>query len=441
MKSWYENIEWIGDYRFPLEHNGKDCREILTEWMSDYVGRIQNCSILQKDDIARIETFSRGLIECYDLYLNSKFPEAYSTFNCLMDSVKDFLLYVDIGKKDYRCNMIDSYYRIIPDKETHNYQYMLHIPLKKRYVASTNRFSIPGMPCSYLASELTLCWYECGMPVTFQMAKYDINLDTANGKELLRLDINPLQTAISLRSQFYNNISEEDVKEYIKSVCYTFPLVAACSVVVENKDVKFIEEYVLPQMLMAWIKSTTKVAGIRYNSDVKNELARNWCDYNIALPVRDDIADGYCGYLTSLFKNSMTETSETINMNVFTTDAFSTKIKSIEDFYYKVYWEQKHLKSNNLKQDLVDVDALGKIVDFTQNLLVLLGELKKEDTNWAYATVLTILNLSSWGKLIEERVEKVSPEVADMKREFVNLVLKFVEELSSRFRFIQYGEN
>lgn len=436
MKSWYENIEWIGDYRFPLEHNGKDCREILTEWVSDYVGRIQNCSILQKDDIARIETFSRGLIECYDLYLNSKFPEAYSTFNCLMDSVKDFLLYVDIGKKDYRCNMIDSYYRIIPDKETHNYQYMLHIPLKKRCLASTNRFSIPGMPCSYLASELTLCWYECGMPVTFQMAKYDINLNTANGKELLRLDINPLQTAVSLRSQFYNNNSEDDVKEYIKSVCYTFPLVAACSVVVENKNVKFIEEYVLPQMLMAWIKSTTKVAGIRYSSDVKNELARNWYNYNIALPVRDDIADGYCGYLTSLFKNSMTETSKTINMNVFTTDAFSTKIKSIEDFYYKVYWEQKHLKSNNLKQDLVDVDALGKIVDFTQNLLVLLGELKKEDTNWTYATVLTIFNLSSWGKLIEESVEKVSPEVADMKREFVNLVLKFVKELSSRFRFI-----
>lgn len=318
---------------------------------------------------------------------------------------------------------------------------MLHIPLKKRCLASTNRFSIPGMPCSYLASELTLCWYECGMPVTFQMAKYDINLDTANGKELLQLDINPLQTAVSLRSQFYNNNSEDDVKEYIKSVCYTFPLVAACSVVVENKNVKFIEEYVLPQMLMAWIKSTTKVAGIRYNSDVKNELARNWYDYNIALPVRDDIADGYCGYLTSLFKNSMTETSKTINMNVFTTDTFSTKIKSIEDFYYKVYWEQKHLKSNNLKQDLIDVDALGKIVDFTQNLLVLLGKLKKEDTNWTYATVLTIFNLSSWGRLIEERVEKVSPEVADTKREFVNLVLKFVEELSSRFRFIQYGEN
>lgn len=440
MKSWYENIEWIGDYRFPLEHNGKDCREILTEWMSDYVGRIQNCSILQKDDITRIETFSRGLIECYDLYLNSKFPEAYSTFNCLMDSVKDFLLYVDIGKKDYRCNMIDSYYRIIPDKETHNYQYMLHIPLKKRCLASTNRFSIPGMPCSYLASELTLCWYECGMPVTFQMAKYDINLDTANGKELLQLDINPLQTAVSLRSQFYNNNSEDDVKEYIKSVCYTFPLVAACSVVVENKNVKFIEEYVLPQMLMAWIKSTTKVAGIRYNSDVKNTLARNWNAYNIAIPVRDNNAnDGYCRYLTSLFENGMNERSKTIEIKKYVLNN-NKQIELIEGFYYRVDRKRKHLKTNELNQDLVDVDALRKIVDFTQNLLVLLEQLEKEEVNLTYAMVMTISNLWTWGELVKNSIGAVSHEVDDIKKEFADIVLKFAKELENRFSYIQYGE-
>ena len=441
MNGWYENVKWIGDYRFPLEHKGKDCREILNEWMSEYVDKIKNCSVLQKSDIEKIETFSMGLLGCYDLYLDSKFPEAYSNFNCQMNSVKNHLLYTELGMRNYGCNIIDSYYRIRFGEKNYNYKEMLHIPLKSRHNAPTNRFSAPGMPCSYLASEKTLCWYECGMPITFQVAKYDVDLVNTKGKKLLQLDVNPLQTVVLLRSKFCNNDLEKVVKDYIISVCYTLPLIAACSVVVENKGVNFIAEYVLPQMLMVWVKSTTEVAGIRYNSDVKNELARNWHAYNIAVPVRNEGADdGYCRYLTSLFKNDMNENSKTIEIKKYILSN-GKQIEALEGFYYKVNLIRQLHKTNDPKQDIIDIDVVGKITDFTQNLLVLLNQVKKEDTNLTYAIVLTVSNLSNWGELIKNSIADVSPMVNDIRKEFSDLVLQLVKELSGKLSYIQDGED
>lgn len=440
MKNWYEDIKWIGNYRFPLEHKGKGYREIFNEWISEYIDKVKSCSVLQKSDIDKIEAFSMGLLRCYDLYLDSKISEAYDKFDCLMNSVKDLLFYVNVGQKNYGFSTMDRYYRIRAGEKNYSYKEMLHIPLKSRCFASINRFSVPGMPCSYLASELTLCWYECGMPLTFQMAKYDIDLDNAKGKNLLRLDINPLEIIRSIRHQFYHNASECDVKKYITSVCYTLPLLAACSVIVENKGVNFIAEYVLPQMLMVWIKSKTDIAGIRYNSAAKNELARNWNEYNVAIPVRDDNADGYCEYLTSLFRNDMREMSKTIEINKY---IFSNmeQIEMVREFYYKVNLTRQLHKTSDPKQDIADIDALGKISYFTQNLLILLEQLKNEDVDLTYAMVMTISNLYTWGELIENSIRSVSPEVDDMKQEFANIVITFVQELSSKFRNIRDGEN
>lgn len=440
MKNWYEDIKWIGNYRFPLEHKGKGYREILNEWISEYIDEIKSCGVLHKSDIDKIEAFSTGLLGCYDLYLDSKFSEAYNKFDCLMNSVKDLLFYVNVGQKNYGFSTMDSYYRIRAGEKNYSYKEMLHIPIKSRCFASTNRFSVPGMPCSYLASELTLCWYECGMPLTFQMAKYDIDFNNAKRKHLLRLDINPLEIIRSIRYQLDHNVSECYVKKYITSVCYTLPLLAACSVVVENKGVNFIAEYVLPQMLMVWIKSKTDIAGIRYNSAAKNELARNWNEYNVAIPVRDDNADGYCEYLISLFRNDMREMSKTIEINRCNFSN-SEQIETVREFYYKVNLTRQLHKTNDPKRDVDDIDVLEKISNFTQNLLILLEQLKKEDAYLTYAMVMTISNLYTWGNLVENSVKNVSPEVDDMKQEFANIVLTFVKELSSRFRYIRYGEN
>lgn len=435
METWDENIKWISEYRFPLQHKGKDYREVLSEWLSEYVEKVQDCSILQRSDIGKIKDFSMGLLECYDLYLNTKFLEAYSKFNCLMDSVKDFLLCIDIGKRRYDCDIMDSYYRIRLYEKSYSYQQMLHIPLKERHIASTNRFSAPGMPCSYLASETTLCWYECGMPVTFQVAKYDVDLDNAKEKKLLQLDINPLQIVKILRHSCLNH----DL-DYATSVCYTLPLVAACSVVVENKSAKFIKEYILPQMLMVWIKSETDIAGIRYNSDVENELARNWNAYNIAIPVRNDCADGYCGYLTSIFRNDMNQKSQTINIKKRIIDS-TDQIEQIIKFYYKVNQTRQLHKTNNLEKDIDDVDLLKKLTDFTLNLLVILEQLKKENTNLTYATALTVSNLWTWGELIKDSSGSVSPEIDIMYREFIDIVLRFSKKLSRILDYIQEGED
>ena len=44
----------------------------------------------------------------------------------------------------------------------------------KNYLVGTERYSMPGHPCLYLASQEVLTYYECGMPDKFAISKFDI---------------------------------------------------------------------------------------------------------------------------------------------------------------------------------------------------------------------------------------------------------------------------
>lgn len=41
---------------------------------------------------------------------------------------------------------------------------LFHIPLNKRGIVNTNRYSAPGYPCLYLGTSIYACWEELGRP-------------------------------------------------------------------------------------------------------------------------------------------------------------------------------------------------------------------------------------------------------------------------------------
>ena len=65
---------------------------------------------------------------------------------------------------------------------------MLHIPFSCREIVKSERFSIPGLPCLYLANSTYACWIEMGRP-----ADYRFNVSP------IIFDLPPVLWACSLR--------------------------------------------------------------------------------------------------------------------------------------------------------------------------------------------------------------------------------------------------
>lgn len=71
-----------------------------------------------------------------------------------------------------------------------------------------------------------------------------------------------------------------------------YPIAAACSVKVKDRNTKFVEEYVFPQLFMQWIRETDEFDGVRYKSSLNTNLVDGMGAINIALPVKEYRADG-----------------------------------------------------------------------------------------------------------------------------------------------------
>lgn len=109
--------------------------------------------------------------------------------NQAMDSAKNHLPTAPVGRASAYVADSIPYYRIMAGNNKYNRLQFLHIPCNSRQLASANRFSVPGMPCSYMASAKRVAWYECKMPDSFQWAKFEA---VKHDKKLIQLDLNPI---------------------------------------------------------------------------------------------------------------------------------------------------------------------------------------------------------------------------------------------------------
>lgn len=307
---WYQELSWIKEYRFPLDQGSKTVYECLKDWLDDYNGHIATTTFLTAEEKEQIREFSDNLLQSHEFYIDNRYIDAFNTFNQAMDSVKAYLMTVRIGRKNPYVAETVPYYRIIAGNNNFTRLQFLHLPCTARHLASSNRFSVPGMPCSYMASMREVSWYECGMPDSFQIATF---MAVKHEKLLLQLDVNPLTSTVTLLNQFQNNDWSNEVKRiFAKKYCFIFPLVAACSVIAKEKGKAFVEAYIIPQMLMIWVKNSTDYVGVRYYSSSDNELVRDDCGYNIAMPAKHPDANGYCTVLQEIFGINETNKDDVI---------------------------------------------------------------------------------------------------------------------------------
>lgn len=94
----------------------------------------------------------------------------------------------------------------------------------------------------------------------------------------------------------------------------TWPLIAACSIKVKNESDNFKPEYIIPQLLLQWVRNNDEIDGIRYKSNniSTDEYFTEGELYNVVLPVKENNSEGICNHLRNLF-----ETSEVVSWQLF----------------------------------------------------------------------------------------------------------------------------
>lgn len=237
-----------------------------------------------------------NLIHCFEEYFNGNPFKAYEKLNfVLRNDYKD--LYAIINQKEYLIN--ESFFRIRLSEKNYPYQIkeMFHIPFELRNKVSTQRFSIPGFPSLYLGRTIYICWEELNRPSIekVQAIKYK------NVKTLKLLDLTP-------PTKDSNDIDE------LYRFFMTFPLIMCCSVKVKDTSDTFKPEYIIPQLLLQWIRNNDMLDGIQYKSThiTSKVFNENTELINIVLPVKTTEENGICKKLVSYF-----ESTEVISWNLY----------------------------------------------------------------------------------------------------------------------------
>ena len=187
---------------------------------------------------------------------------------------------------------------------------LFHIPFQKRGRISSQRYSIQGHPCLYLSgsfrpllfggseSNLLLCWIECGMPMTFYASVFE----TQKPLKILHFAKSATQY-LSEYKKAKDETERQDRRTSIMQYLMSYPLRAACSIQVMSKTTSFVEEYIIPQLLLAWVRENDNYNGISYQTAAAISPHIEYHSFNLVLPAKNiDLSDGFCTELKELFK-------------------------------------------------------------------------------------------------------------------------------------------
>ena len=230
--------------------------------------------------------FTNGLINTLDNYFDGKPSKAFKSFSETIETRKtkfDHILKNEENDKG------TTFYRVRIKNENYPYKIedMFHIPFEYRGKVPTQRYSIPGFPSLYMGESIYVCWEELRRP--------DIDSFYVS-----RLMTKTKTSYIDLSPAIIDNEINKDIYRYF----ITWPLIAACSICVKHPLDNFKPEYIIPQLLLQWVRDSREIDGIRYMSTHINNRIINNKDkiFNMVFPVKTNQLNGLCPNLASQFE-------------------------------------------------------------------------------------------------------------------------------------------
>ncbi len=322
----------------PIRWDGSDFSSTLDYLFMDYIKQIELTEhennhftniCINLDDIKRVCGL---LVKVVNHYLNGFPSMAYEKFESVMDilMVTPLEIYQKSVMEQFgnSINNIDDdklkLYRVVNVDDIKPYKRVrvFHTPYNLRSKVSTSRYSIAGYPSLYLGTSLNLCCEEIHMNPhkNFALAskfKLERNLEYTNTNiQVIELGVKP-QDFIEINENDENNkrrISHHLLEKNKTKSAYLlwYPLIASCSYIRTNKSDPFAAEYIIPQLLMQWVRSKIgankgeeydQLIGIRYFSCASIKASE--MGFNYVFPTSGQQKSNnlpYCSVLAKAFR-------------------------------------------------------------------------------------------------------------------------------------------
>lgn len=327
--SQFKHIMSNQKFHLPIRWDGKDFKNSLNCLYDEYLSELESCYNKNKDNALSLElekfntdlkemTFiCNRLLYCIKRY-NAGFPaDAFDGLNCVMNILMEHPLkvYQKTGWL-YPINNDKLYLfrlRNVNDNSIHTRKEIFHVPANARSMVSACRYSIAGYPSLYLTTSIQLGIEEIGTNNNAIVSRFKLERQQSEFNiRVLELGIKPQD----FYEDYTNNINGIRFKgrnltgvdinnsslqsNYIK----WYPLIAACSFIRANKNTPFASEYIIPQLLMQWVRKQvgeTELMGIRYFSCASTRASE--MGFHYVFPVNNtEYENNYCSVLRKAFK-------------------------------------------------------------------------------------------------------------------------------------------
>lgn len=301
----YNKIEGLLPYNDNQEQSFrirlKKCLSKYESWVKELEIEGQQLDDELKDTIASICKKINDIVKSSMDGMPSK---AFTQLHNLLHDKNGNKPTIDIKTTILSVNINKSFYRIrqMPSVNELSRKELFHIPITKRGMVKTQRYSSPGYPCLYLGESIYGCWEEMRRPPmhTCAVARFK------NDQELNFIDM-------TIPSK--DNLCKD-------SFLKLMPLVIACMVRVADDDATYKPEYIVPQLLIEWIlkhrtyKNDTgskKIHGVVYVSTHLNKEfdfpMRKFVNY--AIPIfGGNHNNTYCHELCEIFSLTKSTTND-----------------------------------------------------------------------------------------------------------------------------------
>jgi hypothetical protein len=302
LEAFYNQITAL----LPVKRNNVDFRTDLEQTLNIYLHFVKNLDDDVKyniktwdENFKHIETFIEQIKDCVKIYYEGQYS---SSFTILKNELLGYSTIIGIFEciDFFEVKTEDVFFRARSFDNNRNREYkdMFHIPLEKRGIVKTQRYSFPGYPCLYLGTTIYACWEELQRP------KFDDLMFSAikAQKEFKLIDLRiPSKEVLMDKTNFHK-------------VLLLLPLIISCSFIVKEPNDTFKPEYIIPQLLIENIihinnaKSKKKldelILGVIYTSThINNDFGfSNSVFDNLAIPILDVTNSyGFCNILSEYF--------------------------------------------------------------------------------------------------------------------------------------------
>lgn len=384
-------LNFFQNLRLPIQRNGQDTLAFLHEHFLKFDNELDTLLGKDSDDAYKqiydelrdkkesIKGFSKALLESLELHRNGRVLEAHTVFENKMDEMQENILGTEIRGKGIR----NEFYRIRPDKGKERKD-LFHIPFHEITKIKAYRYSIAGFPCLYLAGSqgagtaLSLCWLESEMPDKFYWSEFKIDKDV-EPLYLVDFTATPFFGAMNPRHLVTSALNNQPIKEFTVKMITTYPLMAACSLIVEERSQNFIPEYVIPQMLLGWVRKNGKFRGIAYFSCSRIKSARSYSAFNVALPPVEVKEYGHCQRLKCEF---LLSTPQEIDI--------SNTLKSLHNEYLQIMSAYNKIYKTYQQFGFKSLQNTKSICEYFLLIYPLIQSKKLQDIELAYQCIETL---------------------------------------------------